>query len=82
MGSGSMGRLLVMGSERNLGLDRLAQLRSMAAYAAHEGLTWPCSGMVGTRRLACHDVRIFGRQYVPVWLAFLRRAIGEGAFEF
>jgi ABC-type transport system involved in cytochrome c biogenesis permease subunit len=56
LGGGSLGRLLVMGPERNLGADRLAELRCMAAHAPDEGLAGAGCRLVGAGGFAGDDI--------------------------
>ena len=66
VGCAGLGRLLELGPEGNLGTDRLAELRRLAAHAAHEGPARRCRGMVGADGPAGNDVRVPRRQHVPL----------------
>ena len=71
-----MGRILVVGPERNMGADRLAELRRVVAHALDEGLTRPSCGLVGGNRLGRDDICFLGREYVFIRLAFLWDFVG------
>ncbi len=55
--------------KENLGADRLAQLRGLAAYASDEGAARLGCGLVGAHRAHRDDLRFPRRQYVPVGAA-------------
>ena len=63
LGGRGVGRLLVVGSERNLGIDRLA------AHAADQGLEWGAHGVLGGHRFVC---RISRSEHVFIGSALLR----------
>ena len=69
VGRGSMGRLLELGPEGNVGADRLAELRGLAAHAPDEGSARRGRGVVGADGPAGDDLRVPRRQYVPVGAA-------------
>ena len=60
-----------MGSERNVGADRVAQLCGVAAYAPDDGPARSCRGLVGGGRLAGDHVCVPGREHVPVGPALI-----------
>ena len=70
-----MGWLLELGSQRDLGAHRLAQLRGMASHAPDERASWGCVSVVGIVRLGGHDIRFSGREHVFVRFAQLRYAL-------
>ena len=75
VGSRCMGWLLVMGSQRNLGVDCLAKLRRVVTYAFDEGSARANCSMVGGDWFA-GDYLCFPRcEYVPLRFAFLRRTV-------
>ena len=65
VGGRRLGRLLELGPEGNLGADRLAQLRGLAAHAAGQGPARHRGGLVGAGRAGGDDLRLPGRQHVP-----------------
>ena len=75
LGSGGLGWLLELGSQRDLGVNRVAQLRGVAAHATHE--RYPRNGfcVVGPHRAGGHDVCVPWRQHVFVGTAFLRNTL-------
>ncbi|CAG9204543.1 hypothetical protein BVI434_1920011 [Burkholderia vietnamiensis] len=75
VGGRSVGRLLELGPEGNLGADRVAQLRGVAAHAPDEGAARDGRRMVGAHGPARDDVRVPRRQHVPVRAAQLRQAV-------
>lgn len=68
-----------MGSERDLGADRVAELRRLAAYANAQGLAGGGDGLVGNFGLIRYNVRVSGREYFPVWPPFLWRTLALSA---
>ena len=73
-----------LGSERNLGADRVAELRRLAAHPPGQGPARPDAGMVGGGRAAGHDVCLPRRQYVSVGPALLRhpvKPVSQGGHE-
>ena len=79
LGRGSMGLILVLGPERDLGAHRLAELCGLAAHAPAEGPARLSAGLVGADRLAGDDVCLPRREHVSLGAAFLRAAV---VFEF
>ncbi len=79
VGCRRLGRLLELGPEGNLGADRVAELRRLAAHPAGEGLARRAAGLVGGDRPGRHQLRLPRRQHVPVRPAFLRRPVNPAA---
>jgi ABC-type transport system involved in cytochrome c biogenesis permease subunit len=75
LGRRGLGRLLELGPEGNLGADRLAQLRGLAAHAPDEGPARRGERLVGAGGPGGHDLRLPRREHVPVGPAQLRRAV-------
>jgi ABC-type transport system involved in cytochrome c biogenesis permease subunit len=75
VGGRGLGRLLELGPEGDLGADRLAELRGLAAHAVDEGPARHRVGLVGAGRPGGHHLRLPGRQHVPVGPAQLRHAV-------
>jgi hypothetical protein len=68
LGRRGLGRLLELGPEGDLGADRLAELRRLAAHAPDEGPARHGVGLVGAGRPGGHHLRLPGREHVPVGL--------------
>jgi hypothetical protein len=75
LGRRGLGRLLELGPEGDLGLDRLAELRGLAAHAHDEGPARRPGRLVGADRPAGDHLCLSRRQHVPVGPAQLRRAV-------
>jgi ABC-type transport system involved in cytochrome c biogenesis permease subunit len=75
LGRRGLGRLLELGPEGDVGIDRLAELRGLAAHAADEGPAGRRGRLVGAGRAGRDDVRVPGREHVPVRAALVRRAV-------
>src|SRR5690606_16304937 len=75
------GYLLAMGSQRDLGAYRVAELCGLAAYAAYERAARNDGCLLGAGRLAGHQLRFPGCKHVPVRPAFLRRAVSRKRFK-
>jgi hypothetical protein len=71
VGGRGVGRLLVLGPEGDLGADRLAQLRRLAAPAPDQGVARQAAGLVGDHRPVRHPVRLRRGEHVPLRPAFL-----------
>src|SRR5260363_351149 len=54
------------GTKRKLGVDRLAGLRRLAAYAADQRVARRAGRLVGARRFTGNAVRFSGREYVLI----------------
>jgi ABC-type transport system involved in cytochrome c biogenesis permease subunit len=80
LGGRGLGRLLELGPEGDLGADRLAQLRRLAAHAPDEGPARHGVGLVGAGRPGRDHLRVPGREHVPVRAAFVRRALKAKLF--
>ncbi|MGF6481131.1 ABC-type transport system involved in cytochrome c biogenesis permease subunit [Paraburkholderia sp. JPY419] len=65
----SVGRLLELGPEGDVGADRLAELRGLAAHASDEGPARRYRRMVGAHGPAGHELRVPWREHVSVGLA-------------
>ena len=75
MGCGCLGRLLELGPQGNVGADRLAELRRLAAHAPYERSARHGVGLVGAGGSGRHHFRLSGGEYVPLGFAQLRRAV-------
>ena len=76
LGRGSLGWLLEIGPEGNLGADRLAQLRRPAAHAADEGPAGHRVGLVRRGRTGGHQLRVPGREHVSIVSLLLGMGMG------
>ena len=77
MVGGSLGWLLVLGSQGNLGADRVAELCRLAAHAADQGVARSAARVVGNSRSAGDHLRLHWRQHVPVGITFLRHVVAN-----
>jgi hypothetical protein len=68
LGRRGLGWLLELGPQGNLGADRLAQLRRLAAHAPDEGAARHGVGLVGAGGAGGDHLRLPRRQHVPVGL--------------
>ena len=75
LGRRGLGWLLELGPQGNLGPDRLAELRGVAAHAPDEGPARHGRGLVGPGRPGRDDVRVPGCEHVPVGASQLRRTL-------
>jgi len=58
VGCRGLGWLLVLGSQGNLGADRVAELRRLVSHAPDQGLARRADGLVGGDRPVCHRFRL------------------------
>ena len=71
------GAAIGAGTERNLGIHRLAELRGLVAFAAGGRLARQGVGLVGGHRLDHYRLCLYRREYVLKRPAFLRHFVSS-----
>lgn len=71
MGVSGMGEILGMGSEGNLGIDRMDNLRIVFFSSPIEQLQWQAQGMVVDSRIWFDRVLFSRRERVMAWFAWI-----------
>src|SRR5690606_31259253 len=69
--------LLAVGSQGDVGPDRVDELCRLAAHASHEGPARHHGRVLGPGGPADHQLRLPGRKHVPLRPAFLRRTVSR-----